>query len=154
MSNPRLSYDDFRALAPAAYAALIGLGKSTHDAGLDDDLAELVKVRASQINGCAFCLQLHLNRARALGVAAARLDMVAVWRDAGLFSEREAAALAWTEALTRLAGEAEKDEAWAAVRVHFSEAHAAALTVAIAGINAWNRIAGPLRFAPPVEARR
>jgi AhpD family alkylhydroperoxidase len=114
----------------------------------------LVKIRASQINGCAFCLQLHLNRARALGVAAAKLDLVAVWRDAGEFSEREAAALAWSEALTGHAGEAERDEAWTAVRERFSEAHAVALTVAIAGINAWNRIAGPLRFAPPVETRR
>ena len=154
MSNPRVSYEDFRSLAPAAYAALVSLSKTAHEAGLENDLAELVKIRASQINGCAFCLQLHLNRARALGVAAAKLDLVGVWRDAGVFSEREAAALAWTEALTRLEGEAAQDEAWARLREHFSEAHAVALTVAIGVINSWNRIAGPLRFAPPVEGRR
>jgi len=154
VSTPRVSYEDFRALAPAAYAALVGLGKTTHEAGLEDDLAELIKIRASQINGCAFCLQLHLNRARALGVAAVKLDLVAAWRDAGVFSGREAAALAWTEALTRLEGEAAKDEAWARLREHFSEAHGVALTVAIGVINNWNRIAGSLRFAPPVEARR
>jgi AhpD family alkylhydroperoxidase len=154
LTTPRVSYEDFRSLAPRAYAALVGLGKTSHDAGLDDDLAEIVKIRASQINGCAFCLQLHLNRARALGVAAAKLDLLAVWRDAGLFCEREAAALAWTEALTRLEGEAAQDEAWAKLREHFSEAHAVALTVAIGVINNWNRIAGSLRFAPLVEARR
>lgn len=154
MTPPRVSYQDFRSLAPSAYSALVGLGKTAHEAGLDDDLAELVKIRASQINGCAFCLQLHLNRARALGVAAAKLDLVAVWRDAGVFCEREAAALAWTEALTRLDGEVAKDEAWARLREHFSQTHAVALTVAIGVINAWNRIAGSLRFAPPVEAAR
>ena len=154
MSTPRVSYDDFRALAPAAYAGLVGLGKVTHEAGLADDLAELVKVRASQINGCAFCLQLHLTRARALGVAPVKLDLVAVWREAGVFTPREAAALAWTEALTQLGDEAAIQEAWSQVSAQFSEAHAAALSVAIGVINAWNRIAGPLRFTPLVEGRR
>jgi len=154
VSNPHVSYDDFRAQAPAAYAALVSLSKSVHDAGFEDDLAELIKVRASQINGCAFCLQFHLTRARALGVAATKLDLVAVWRDAGVFSERECAALAWTEALSRLESEAAQDEAWAQMRKHFNEGHAVALTIAVATINAWNRIAGPLRFAPLVEARR
>jgi len=152
--NPRVSYEQFRALAPSAHAGLVGLGKTVHDAGLEDELAELVKISASQINGCAFCLQLHLNRARALGVAAVKLDLAAVWRDAGVFTEREAAALAWTEAVTRLEGEAAMDEAWAALRQRFSEQHVVALTVAIGVINNWNRIAASLRFAPPVEARR
>jgi AhpD family alkylhydroperoxidase len=154
MSHPcaRVRYEDFVAKAPAAHAALLALSKTATEAGLDKSLLELVKIRASQINGCAFCLQLHLNLARKLGVAAAKLDLVAVWREAGIFGARETAALAWTETLTRLGPEAASDAQYAALRGEFSEDEALFLTVAIGVINQWNRIGVGLRFAPPDAA--
>jgi AhpD family alkylhydroperoxidase len=115
------SYEAFRELAPAAYATLIALGKAVDDAGLDKGLTELVKLRVSQINGCAFCLQLHLNVARKVGVDAAKLDLIAVWRDAGAFSVREMAALTWAEQLTAMAESPVPEHAFAALREHFSE---------------------------------
>lgn len=152
-SHARVDWEDFRQIAPAANAALLALGKSAVDAGLPKDLLELIKVRASQMNGCAFCIQYHLNQARQLGVAPEKLDLVAVWREAGAFSAREQAALAWTEMLTDIARQGAPDAAYATLRAEFSEAEATFLTVAVATINAWNRIAGPLRFAPPIAKR-
>ncbi len=107
----------------------------------------------SQINGCAFCLQLHLDIARKLGIAAEKLDLVAVWREAGVFSTREMAALAWAEALTALSPEASSGQAYEAVRREFSEAEALFLTVAIGTINQWNRIAIGLGFPPSIAKR-
>ncbi len=149
-SHARLEWEDFRRIAPEANAALLALGKATADSGLGKELLELIKVRASQINGCAFCAQFHLNAARNAGVAAEKLDLLAVWRDAGVFSTREQAALAWAETLTDIARQGAPDEAYAALREAFSESEAVFLTVAIATINTWNRIAGPLRFTPPI----
>lgn len=145
----RIDYAEFKTLAPAAAAALSALGKSAEDAGLDKLLLELVKLRVSQINGCAFCLQYHLNLARDLGVAREKLDLVAVWREAGVYSARERAALAWAERLTRIAGHEVEDADYAAVLAHFSKTELAFLTAAICTINSWNRIAGPFRFTPP-----
>lgn len=145
----RISYETFNAMAAPARAALLALGKSVEDAGLDKSLVELVKVRASQLNGCAFCVQYHLNLARRLGVASQKLDLLCVWREAGIFSAREAAALAWTEALTLMAQGLENDAAYTQLRAQFSEGEVVHLTVAIGTINQWNRIAGGLRFAPP-----
>ena len=116
----------------------------------DKALAELIKIRVSQINGCAFCLQHHLNIARKLGVKPEKIDLVAAWRDAGVFSARECAALAWSECLTNLPTSGAPDDTYAAVRAHFTEAEAVFLTVAIGTINNWNRIGVALRFAPPV----
>lgn len=150
MSHARIDYPEFNGIAPAAGAALRALGQAVDDSGLEKALTELVKLRASQLNGCAFCLQLHLNVARKLGLDARKLDLAAVWRDAGVFSARERAALAWTEALTRLDGpEGAPDGVWSQVQASFSAAEAVNLTAAIANINAWNRIAVGLRFAPP-----
>jgi AhpD family alkylhydroperoxidase len=146
------SYEMFRELAPAAYAALLALGKAVDEAGLDKRLTELVKLRVSQINGCAFCAQLHLNVARKAGVDETRLGLAAVWREAGVFSPREQAALAWAEQLTAMADVPVPPDAFARLREHFSEAEATFLTVSIATINAWNRIAGALRFAPPIPS--
>jgi AhpD family alkylhydroperoxidase len=113
---------------------------------LDPALAELVKVRASQINGCVYCLALHLQWARKAGVPGDKLDLVAVWPEARAFDSRERAALAWTEAVTR-AGPAEAvDAAREALGAQFTETEILGLTLAVATINAWNRIAGPLRF--------
>ncbi|WP_346894191.1 carboxymuconolactone decarboxylase family protein [uncultured Roseibium sp.] len=149
----RISYETFKNRQPGAYEALITLGNSATEGGLDKALAELIKLRVSQINGCAFCLQLHLNIARKLGIERAKLDLLATWHDAGVFSEREAAALAWAEALTRLSGVGVSDVDWAAVREHFSEEETELLTITIGTINTWNRIAGPFRFTPLVPAR-
>ena len=145
----RVAYEDFVARAPGVAAALRELSKTAGEAGLDKRLVELIKVRASQINGCAFCVQFHVNLARKLGVAAAKLDLVSAWREAGVFDARESAALAWTETLTRLGPEAASDADYAALRAQFSEDEALFLTVAIGVINQWNRIGVALRFTPP-----
>jgi AhpD family alkylhydroperoxidase len=148
-ADARLELTDFERLAPEARAALSAVSKAASDSGLDKGLLELVKIRASQINGCAFCVQFHLNLARRLAVEQRKLDLLAAWHDAGVFSPREMAALAWTEALTHLSPASVSDEAWARVREVFSENEAVFLTVAIASIQAWNRIAMALRFTPP-----
>jgi AhpD family alkylhydroperoxidase len=153
MSQSRIGWQEFKQLAPDAYAALTALSKAVAASGIELDLLELLKLRASQINGCAFCTQFHLNEARRLGVSAAKLDLVVVWREAGIFSDREQAALAWTEKLTRIAGNHISDDDYAAVTAHFAPAQLAALTAGIGLINTWNRIAGPLRFAPPIPSQ-
>lgn len=152
MSSPhvRVDYATFRKLAPGAGAALSSLGKAVDDAGFDKELTELIKIRVSQINGCAFCLQHHLNIARKLGVKQEKLDLVAVWRDAGVFTQKECAALAWCECLTNIATSGAPDDAYAAVRAYFTEAETVFLTIAIGTINNWNRIGVALRFAPPI----
>lgn len=151
--HPRLTYEAFAKAAPEVQAALRALGKAVDESGLEKPLTELIKVRASQINGCAFCLQMHLDLARKLGVAAAKLDLVAVWREAGdRFDAREKAALAWTETLTRLTPESAADADYAALRAQFGEDEALFLTVAIGVINQWNRLGVALRFAPPAAA--
>lgn len=151
--HPRMRYEQFNALAASARTALLALGTCVDAAGIDKGLSELIKLRASQINGCAFCVQLHLTIARKLGVPAEKLDLVTVWREAGIYTPRELAALAWTEALTDMNKGADSDAAYAQLREHFTETDIAFLTVAIGTINQWNRIAGGLRFAPPVPAR-
>ena len=150
MSNVRISYETFQKSAPGAQAALLAMGKSTEESGLDKSIVELVKLRVSQINNCAFCLQIHLNVSRRLGVPQEKLDLVATWHEAGIFSERECAALAWAEALTQLAGHSVSDEAYDAVRRHFSESELVFLSTAIATINAWNRLGAAFHFAPPI----
>jgi len=148
-AHNRSTYQDFAKAAAASHAALLALGKSVDESGLEKTLTELVKLRASQINGCAFCLQYHLDTARKLGVPADKLDLVAAWREAGVFSPREMAALAWTETLTEMTADVTSDEAYAALLQHFAETEAMFLTVAIGTINQWNRIAVALRFPPP-----
>lgn len=150
MSNPRVTYQDFIKTAPAAQAALLAMGKAVEDAGLDKQLVELVKLRVSQINNCAFCLQIYLNVARRIGVPQQKLDLVATWEEAGIFTARECAALAWAEQLAHLPGHSISDAAYAAARAHFSENELLWLSVAIANINAWNRLGAAFRFAPPL----
>src|SRR5690606_20139747 len=128
--HARMELEQFRKAAPESAAALVALGQAAAAAGLAKDLLELVKVRASQLNGCAFCTQYHLNLARQAGAPQAKLDLIAAWRDAGLFSPRERAALLWTETLTALGREGASDAAWAELRAQFSESEAVALTVA------------------------
>lgn len=147
-SEARTDYAAFEKIAPGVRDALTALSKAVIASGLDRQLVELIKVRASQVNGCAYCLQFHLTYARKLGVPPAKLDLVGVWRDARVFSEREMAALAWTEALTGVSPKGVSDETYAAVAKEFNESELVFLTSAIGTINAWNRIAMAFRFAP------
>jgi len=118
--------------------------------GLEKDLVELLKIRVSQINGCAFCLQFHLNLARKLGVEERKLGLVAAWRDSGGFSEREQAGLAYAERLTLLGHNHLAAGDRPALEKPFSATEIEHLTIAIATINAWNRIAAALHFPPPI----
>src|ERR1700722_18468863 len=102
MSHARSEMNDFRKQAPDAYEIVAALGQAAAKAGIDRQLLELIKLRASQINGCAYCVQYHILQAESLGIPVDKLNLVVVWREAPQFSSRERAALAWTEALTRL----------------------------------------------------
>jgi AhpD family alkylhydroperoxidase len=145
-------YEDYAAVAPAVVGALRALSVAVDESGLDKGLTELLKVRVSQLNRCAFCLQYHLQLARKAGVDAVKLDLAAVWHDAPVFSPRERGALAWAEALTTMAHAPVSPQVQDALDAHFTRAEVAHLTAAIGAINAWNRIAGGLRFPPPLAA--
>ena len=150
MSHARSEYEDFKMLASDAYDAVLALGRVAAKAGVDKQLLELVKLRASQINGCAFCVQHHVMLGEKLGLSADKLNLVVVWREAPLFSARERAALAWTEALTLLAGGV-SDEVFAQASAEFSEKELTYLTSAIASINVWNRFGAAYRWTPPAR---
>ncbi|WP_439610987.1 carboxymuconolactone decarboxylase family protein [Reyranella sp.] len=153
MSHPRLTYDAFAKIAPVAQQSLIAMGRQADESGIDKQIVELVKLRVSQINNCAFCLQIHLNVSRKIGLPQEKLDLVATWEEAGIFSDRECAALAWAETLTHLAGRSVPNDAYDAIRQHFSEEEVTFLSVSIATINAWNRLGAAFRFAPPIQKR-
>jgi AhpD family alkylhydroperoxidase len=138
-------------LQPAIARGLRGLGAAAEASSLDKKLIELVKLRASQINGCAFCLNMHSVDARKLGERQERLDLVAAWREAPCFDRRERAALEWTEALTLVAQDHVPDEVYAAAKAPFSDEEFVNLTAAVVAINGWNRIAVAFRFVPPVD---
>jgi AhpD family alkylhydroperoxidase len=148
MSHARKEYTDFQRLAPDAFDLVQGLGRLTAKAGIDKQLLELVKLRASQINGCAFCVQFHILQSESLGISSDKLNLVVVWREAPQFSARERAALAWTEALT-LISEGVSDEVYAQASAEFSEQELTYLTSAIASINVWNRFGAAYRWTPP-----
>src|SRR6478735_1385039 len=120
MSHARSEYEDFKKIAPDAYELVLALGQVAAKAGLDKQLLELVKLRASQINGCAFCVQFHILQAESLGIPVDKLNLVVVWREAPQFSSRERAALAWAEALTNLT-EGVSDDAYAQASAEFSD---------------------------------
>ena len=147
----RIEYPEFHALLPAAGQAMRSLSVASKDAGLEPALIELVKIRASQINGCAFCLNMHFADARKQGERAERLDLLPAWREAPVYSARERAALAWTEALTLITEGHAPDEVYDEVKRNFSDKEMAALSWAIVNINAWNRIAISMRFMPQLE---
>ena len=144
---------DLREKAPKQYAALVAFKRSIH---FDPRLRELVSLRASQINGCAFCVNLHWKRARTRGESDARLDMLDAWRESRLFSERERAALALCEALTRVAHDGVSDEVWQSAAQQFGSDELAQLVFAITAINALNRlaIATGRKPEPPTTARQ
>jgi AhpD family alkylhydroperoxidase len=150
MSHARKEYADFQALAPDAYQTVLALGGLAAKAGIDKTLLELIKLRASQINGCAFCVQHHILLAEKFGIPADKLNLVVVWREAPQFSARERAALAWTEALTLLTGGV-SDEVYEQARAEFSDKELTYLTSAIASINVWNRFGVAYRWTPPVR---
>ncbi len=136
---------DYAHTAPQGLAALRNLQAYVDGCGLEHSLLKLVKTRASQINGCAYCLDMHTKDARAEGESEQRLYVLSAWHEAPFYSERERAALGWTEALTRIASGPIEDELYEHVRRHFSEKEIADLTLAVIAINAWNRLAIPFR---------
>jgi AhpD family alkylhydroperoxidase len=152
MSHARSEYKDFMTQAPDAYEIVRSLGQLAAKAGIDKQLLELIKLRASQINGCAFCVQFHILQGESLGIPVDKLNLVVVWREAPQFSARERAALAWTEALTTLTGGV-GDEVHAQARAEFSIQELTYLTSAIASINVWNRFGVAYRWTPPARQK-
>ncbi len=141
---------NYRAASPEGFKAMLGLQEFVERSGLEHTLLELVKMRASQINGCAYCLDMHSKDARAAGETEQRLYLLDAWREAPFYSERERAALAWTEALTRISHGEVSDELYAQARQHFSDKELVDLSLAIIAINGWNRLAVPFRSTPGV----
>lgn len=133
---------------PDVYAAMSGLGAVVDKSGLEHSLLYLIKMRASQINGCGYCIDMHSKDARLEGETEQRLYLLDAWREAPMYSPRERAALAWTEAVTRLEDGHVPDEVYAQVRELFSEQEIVYLTLAVVTINGWNRIAIPLGAVP------
>lgn len=132
---------DYRKASPAGLKAMLGLETYVHGSGLEHSLIELVKMRVSQINGCAYCLDMHSKDARAAGETEQRLHVLAAWREAPFYSARERAALAWAEAVTLLSTNDLPDALYEEVRAQFDEKAMVDLTLAIITINGWNRLA-------------
>ena len=143
---------DFRKVSPRAVQAMLGLQNYVNASGIEHGVLELVKMRASQINGCAYCVDMHTRDARAAGETEQRLHAVAVWLEAPFFTPRERAALAFTESVTRLASTHVPDEAYAAVAAQFGPEEVGALLSLIVAINAWNALSVASRsWAPEVQ---
>src|SRR5437879_9578234 len=148
--KPRMNY--YQA-APETIKALVALETQIQASGLEKSLIELVKTRASQINGCAFCINMHTADARKQGETEQRLYLLSAWRESPLYTDRERAALAWTEAVTLIAETHAPDDRDEDVLAHFNEAETVNLTMLIATINAWNRLAISFRAVHPVKAK-
>jgi AhpD family alkylhydroperoxidase len=149
--HPRLN--DHIKFAPEAVKAMMALEASIAKSGLEESLRHLVKLRASQINGCAFCIHMHTTEARKHGDSEMRLYMLNAWRESTLYSARERAALAWTEALTLVAQTGAPDADYELVKAQFSEAEQVQLTFLIGAINVWNRLQVGFRAAHPVSEK-
>ncbi|MDV9032612.1 carboxymuconolactone decarboxylase family protein [Pseudomonas sp. RAC1] len=134
--------------APEAYKAMAGLEKVLASCGLEHSLLELVRLRASQVNGCAYCVNVHANDARKASESEARLQTLSVWQDTRFFTPRERAALAWLESLTHLPERGAPQAEYAALLAHFTPAEVVNLTLAIASINAWNRFGVGFAMVP------
>ncbi len=141
----RLNYSK---VAPNALKGMLELEKYVHSSGLERPLYELVKTRASQINGCAYCIDMHTKDARKAGETEQRLYALNAWRETPFYTERERAALEWTEALTLISGNEVPDELYEKLSKYFSEVERVALTMAIIAINGWNRLAISFRTVP------
>jgi AhpD family alkylhydroperoxidase len=135
-------------VAPEGYRAIYGLERYVRESGLEPSLLELIKLRASQINGCAFCIDMHWKDARARGESEQRLYGLMAWRESPYYTERERAALAWTESVTLVADTHIPDDVYEEVRQHFSEVELVNLTLALVTINGWNRLAIGFRTEP------
>ena len=147
--KPRINHTQ---AAPDALKAQLAIETYVRKCGLEPSLLELVKIRASQLNGCAYCLHLHTREARAAGEAETRLHVLAAWHESPLFSERERAALSWTEAVTLVASSRVPDDVYAQARAQFGEDELVRLTLAVSVINTWNRFAIAFRAVHPVAA--
>jgi AhpD family alkylhydroperoxidase len=145
---------DITKVSPAALQAASALQGYVDTSGLDAKLRELIKIRASQIDGCAYCLAMHTREARKLGETDERMHLLDAWREAPFYTARERAALTWTEAITLVAQDHVVDEVFDAVRKNFSEKEIIDLTAAAVAINMWNRLAIALRAPPQVESRK
>jgi AhpD family alkylhydroperoxidase len=143
--EPRINYMQ---VASGGFQAMLGLEKYLHDCGLEERLMHLMKLRASQINGCAYCLDMHWKDLRAIGESEQRMYSLDAWEESPFYTERERAALAWTEAVTRVSQGHVPDDVYERVRKHFNEQELANLTLAIATINAWNRLSIAGRATP------
>jgi AhpD family alkylhydroperoxidase len=148
--TPRLNY---LAAAPQTMAAMQRFEQEVAGSGLERSLIELVKTRASQINGCAFCINMHTSDARREGESEARLYLLDAWREAPCYTPRERAALAWTEALTLIATTRAPDADYQGLDGHFTDEEKVKLTLLICAINAWNRIAIGFRSVPRVAQK-
>ncbi|MFQ3457710.1 carboxymuconolactone decarboxylase family protein [Bradyrhizobium sp. UFLA01-814] len=148
--KPRMN---FYQAAPETIKALVAVENQIAASGLEQSLIELVKTRASQINGCAYCINMHTEDARKHGETEQRLYLLNAWRESPLYSERERAALAWTEALTLVAETHAPDADYEAVRAQFTDSELVNLTTLIGAINAWNRIAIGFRAVHPVKVK-
>jgi AhpD family alkylhydroperoxidase len=143
--EPRIKY---QSVARGAVEAMRGLDRYVHESGLERSLVELVKVRASQLNGCAFCIDMHTKDARLAGETEQRLYALSAWEETPFFGERERAALAWTEAVTEVGQTHVPDEVYEEARRQFSEKELVDLTLAIVAINGWNRLSVAFRTVP------
>ena len=141
--NPRINLTKY--INSGLGRAMLNLSKEVETSGLERKLLELVKIRASQINGCAYCIDMHTKDARAAGETEQRIYALSAWHETPFFTDRERAALEWTEAVTRIGDTHVPDEAYDQVRQHFDEQELVALTFAVVVINAWNRLAVPFR---------
>jgi AhpD family alkylhydroperoxidase len=139
--------------APESIKALIAVENQIQSSGLEQSLIELVRMRASQINGCAYCINMHTQDARKQGETEQRLYLLDAWREAPAYTDRERAALAWTEAVTLISETRAPDDVYEELCRYFSPAEAANLTVLIGAINTWNRLAIAFRALPPVKAK-
>src|SRR6201994_3045485 len=144
---------NFQQAAPETVKAMLALENQIQSSGLEQSLMELVKTRASQINGCAFCINMHTQDARKRGETEQRLYLLNAWREAPAYTDRERAALAWTEAVTLISETPAPDDIYNEVRAHFSEAETVNLTMLIATINSWNRLAISFRAVPPARTK-
>ncbi|MDK1384266.1 carboxymuconolactone decarboxylase family protein [Sinorhizobium sp. 8-89] len=143
---------NFAKAAPDAYKAVAALDSYVKGSGIELRLIHLIKLRASQINGCAFCVDMHTKEARHSGLGEQWINLVCVWRESPHFDERERAVLGWTEALTNVAATRAPDDAYEALKAHFTEEEMTKITVAIGTINVWNRLCVGFRALPPVDA--
>ncbi len=139
---------EYTKVAPEVFRAMLDLEQQVEKSGLETSLLDLVKLRASQINGCAYCIDMHSKDARARGETEQRLYELDAWRETPFYSERERAALAWTEAVTLVTNGHVPDEVYEEVRKEFSDAELARLTLAVVAINAWNRFGIAFRSEP------